>query len=365
MQSDDQVEVTTHRTRGWRLIFFLPYFIGFATLAIGQTSSAPEATSRAVGAALQGDANAAVKILSAVPATAFAGDDLKFRACMIARFGPAASGSLDSASGDVWIDALTRRYLQYWQRALTNPAARTEAENELRTGLGNFLGRAIKDDEDLDKTEDTIQQEARKRGFYLLLGRTAPLREFMVWKKVTVETRNVQLPEGPYAVKVHFLDDFVLRGWGYYATCGRRSAGGWATEEGLFAVVPAYKSLSDETFSVRFLAHETQHFADKARFGKLESWELEYRAKLVELALAEISQASTLVLMCENRSERKDSSHAYANMLVVRNLNQTLGKEGAAVCGPKPPAPESIRRTAQALLREDSERRQKPDGREN
>src|SRR5207248_4598254 len=117
--------------------------------------------------------------------------------------------------------------------------------------------------------------QAQNRGFHALLGVTAPLRELMLWKKQTVEQRQVRLPEGPYSVKITFLDDFALRGWGHYATCRRRSTGGWATEDGLFAVVPAYKSLDDETFSVRFLAHETQHFADKHNFGDLESWELE------------------------------------------------------------------------------------------
>jgi len=68
----------------------------------------------------------------------------------------------------------------------------------------------------------------------------------MVWKKLTVEKRDVQLPGAPYSVKVHFLDDFVLRSWGYYARCGRRSAGGWATEEGLFAVVPRTRALLRE-----------------------------------------------------------------------------------------------------------------------
>ena len=342
---------------GCRLSLLIPYFVGFVAFGVGQTSSAPDATSRAVGAALQGNATAAVKILSEVSGAAFAGVDSKFRDCMLTRFAPASSANLDSTSGDPWMDSLAKKYLQYWHLALMSPEARADAEKELRTQLSGLLSRAIQNDEDFDKAEDLIQQEARKRGFYLLLGRTAPLRELMMWKKLTIEKRDVQLPEGPYTVKVHFLDDFVLRGWGYYATCGRRSAGGWATEEGLFAVVPAYKSLSDETFSVRFLAHETQHFADKARFGSLESWELEYRAKLVELGLAQTSQDSTLKLMCENRSEKKDSSHAYANMLVVRNLNQRLAKEGAALCSSKQLPPESIRRTAQELLREDSERR--------
>jgi hypothetical protein len=85
----------------------------------------------------------------------------------------------------------------------------------------------------------------------------------MLWRKQTMERRQVALPEIMQSVTVYLLDDFLLRGWGYYATCGRRSAGGWATEDALFGVVPAYQSLEDETFSVRFLAHETQHFADK------------------------------------------------------------------------------------------------------
>ena len=354
-----------HPASGCRLSFLIPYFVGFATFAVGQTPSRPDITSRAVGAALQGNANAAVKILSEVSGADFAGDDSKFRVCMLTRFGPASNANLDSTSGDPWMDSLAQKYLQYWHLALMNPVARADVEKELRAQLGGFLSRTIQNDEDFDKAENVIQEEARKRGFNVLLGRTAPLRELMVWKKLTVEKRDVQLPEGPYSVKVHFLDDFVLRGWGYYATCGQRSAGGWATEEGLFAIVPAYKSLTDETFFVRFLAHETQHFADKARFGSLESWELEYRAKLVELGLAQTSQDSTLKLVCENRSEKKDSSHAYANMLVVRNVNQRLAKDGAGLCGPKQPAPESIRRTAQELLREDSEDRQKPPRKKN
>src|SRR5262245_38388343 len=77
-----------------RLYFLIPYFVGFATLAVGQTPSGPDITSRAVGAALQGDANAAVKILSEVSGADFGGDDSRFRACMLTRFGPASSPTL-------------------------------------------------------------------------------------------------------------------------------------------------------------------------------------------------------------------------------------------------------------------------------
>src|SRR5262245_17448321 len=137
-----------------RSLFLIPYFVGLAAVAAGQTSSAADVTRRAVGAALQGDANTAVKFLSSASGADFAGDDGRFRTCMITRFGPASTARLDSATSDLWMDSLAGKYLQYWHRALMNPEARGDAENELRTGLSNFLGRAIRNDEDFDNAED-------------------------------------------------------------------------------------------------------------------------------------------------------------------------------------------------------------------
>jgi len=135
-------------------------------------------------------------------------------------------------------------------------------------------------------------------------------------------------------------------------------AGGWATEDGLFAVVPAYKSLSDETFSIRFLAHETQHFADKQNFKRLESWELEYRAKLVELIMSNVTQDSTLELFCENRSPQKDSAHAYANFRVVQDVSEELNlARGTDICSPGIPRGQALRDAARIALRKDTSRR--------
>jgi hypothetical protein len=63
-----------------------------------------------------------------------------------------SSANLDSTSGDLWMDSLAKKYLQYWDRALMNTVARADAENELRAELSNFLGRAIQNDEELDKS---------------------------------------------------------------------------------------------------------------------------------------------------------------------------------------------------------------------
>jgi hypothetical protein len=322
-------------------------------------SLAATAMNRATGLALQGDTAGAVQALGAVPAASFTGKDASFRDCMMSRFGVAAHPATELGVDDPWTATLANNYVEYWQRALTRPGKREEAERDLRSAIGKLLGHALKSDSEFDVAEDEISIAAEKRGFHVLLGRTAPLRELMLWKKETIEQRHVELPETRQPVTVHFLDDFVLRGWGYYATCGLRSAGGWANEKGLFAVVPAYKSLQDETFSVRFLAHESQHFADKQAFPNLESWELEYRAKLAELVLADSSQAATLELICENRGMSKDSPHSYAGTRVVEDVTKQLGKQPADLCDQRTLTGPGLRQAAKQVLTEDSQRRTK------
>jgi len=312
----------------------------------------------ATGAALQANDASAVKILLGVPASALAGEDAEWRSCMIARFGPSAKPAL-LAIDDPWMAKLAQIYVAYWQHSLTQTAERDQAERELRNALAKLRGRSLNTEPDFDALEKQMAAEAQKHGFHALFGVTAPLRELMAWKKQTVEQRQVRLPEGPYSVRVTFMDDFVVRGWGYYATCGRRSTGGWATEEGLFAVVPAYKSVDDETFSVRFLAHETQHFADKHNFGHLESWELEYRAKVTELALAVASQDSTLERICENQSPVNDSAHAFADFHAIRDLGLRLSISESDLCGPRGVRGQAIRDAAKAILISDSAARKR------
>jgi hypothetical protein len=320
--------------------------------------SARDATTRAIGAALQANAASAVKILLSVPPSAFTGADAEWRSCMIDRFGPSRKPDLP-AIDDPWIARLIQIYTAYWQRSLAQTAERVQAEQELRTALAKLLAHSSGSEPEFDALEKEIGAEGQNHGFHALFGVTAPLRELMAWKKQTVEKRQVHLPEGPYSVKVTLMDDFLVRGWGYYTTCGRRSTGGWATEGGLFAVVPAYKTLDDETFSVRFLAHETQHFADKQNFGHLEGWELEYRAKLTELALAVASQDSTLELFCENQSPVNDSAHAFADFHVIRDIGQRLGISDSGLCGPAGARGQTIRDAARALLVSDSDKRKR------
>ena len=158
-----------------------------------------------------------------------------------------------------------------------------------------------------------LSDALKKEGFHSLQGRTGLLRELMIWSKQEEKLMRVALPEGEHDVKVVLLDGFKSFGWGEYATCGRASTGGWATADALFAVVARYTSLDHEEFRVTFLGHEAQHFADKIRFKNLKSWELEYRAKLTELARADTTRAKVVGKFIDDQGDDPASPHSYAN----------------------------------------------------
>jgi hypothetical protein len=163
---------------------------------------------------------------------------------------------------------------------------------------------------------------------------------------------DVQLPEGPYTVRVELLDDFVSRGWMAYGRCERGSAGGWATDKALYAVVPRYsQGLDSEEFRVVFLGHETQHFADQNAYPGIKPWELEYRAKLVELAQGREVSAKRLDYMVTAQSDDTNSPHTYANKRVVADLTARLG------AAPDKVSIDRLQQAARDQLVEDTRRR--------
>jgi hypothetical protein len=334
---------------------------GAAVTSVQAARRVDAAVSDATGLALQGHAASAIEALERVPAADYASEAQVFRDCMVARFSANVEAPLPLGE-DPWIASLGGAYVSYWRAALMRPASIEATEDTLAVNVGQILGRPMTKAEELDDAEPDILAAVESHGLHALLGRTSPLRELMLWKTQTALERKVDLPGGREQVKVMLLDDFVLRGWGHYATCGRRSAGGWTTDTALFAVGPAYKNLDDEVFSVRFLGHEAQHFADKRTFPNLESWELEYRAKLVELTLGTDSLPSTLRLFCENRGDSKASPPGYANAKVIRDVAQRSGIGAAKLCGNGKPSVAAIQRASKKLLREDSASRRASSG---
>jgi len=321
--------------------------------AAAPTPAAREALQSAAGLALQGNMVPALAALRSVPAEQFAGPAAGVRACILDRFGDAVHDPALTDLPPVSAHALAL-YRAYWRAGLLAPASRAAREEDLRSALATLL--ALSPATTLDEIETALTARLEAEGVHALTGVTPPFRELMLWRSQTAEDRAVALPEGEHRTHVVLLDDFLSFGWAGYATCDRSKTGGWTRPDGIYAVRPGWGDLNDEPYLVSFLGHESQHFADKERYGDLPSWALEYRAKLTELALADRTQARLLDAFAHNQGDDMAIPHSYANKRVLAALRTRLRlAPDAAFDGV---APGAIREAAAAELRADSQRRQ-------
>lgn len=292
------------------------------------TAPAEEAIGKSTRAALQGNGKRAASHLQSVARSQFGSADVAYRRCMIQRFGARSLPPPRTDVGDPFVSEVLDLYQTYWWQALMVPAERDHYGSELQRGLSNLLREPDVID-NWGALDGRVARELRARGYYSQLGTTPPLRELMIWRKQDSSTHEVQLPERSYPVQVEVLDDFVTRGWSSFARCERGSNGGWATDERLYAVGPAFPlGLDSEAFRASLLGHETQHFADLQRFPALAPWELEYRAKLTELWVSRDSLQFLLNKFSHDQGDDDQVPHLFANKRVMRDLQSYLSAHG-------------------------------------
>lgn len=302
--------------------------------------------------AMQADMKAALPHLQRVRPDALSEKQRAIWQCMRDRFiarKPAPMPELDPWSADV-----LRLYRTYWTGVMLRSVPAQQGERTLATALAKKLDHATAD---MATLEPLLQAQLESHGYHALFGVTTPLREFMLWRKQTDETYDIDLPGGHEPVHVTMMDDFASLGWLGYAVCDYHHTGGWATQERLFAVRSAY-DLDSEDFKVSYLAHEGQHFADYRRFPGLGQADLEYRAKLVEIAKARTTLYALLDAFGANGSEDREQPHPWADHQVVTRLAVKL--LGGAPPSPEAwqrVAPEKINATAAELLEQDSRER--------
>ena len=275
---------------------------------------------QALGAALQADMPRALDLTKGIDPASLPDKQRQFVTCIRQKF---ANSSFRPTGGTGFADRALRIYQRYWYASFMQPKTRDAQERRLEAELGKLLH--AKSGTKMDALEPILTKRLEANGWHSLEGRTGLLRELMIWGKQDEKMVPVDLPDGQYRAKVEYLDGFKSFGWSHYATCGRAATGGWATEEALFAVVPRYESLDSEEFRVTFLGHETQHFSDKGRFKGLKDWELEYRAKLVELAFADTTRAKVLNRFVGDQGTDPASPHSYANRAVLSDMVKRLG----------------------------------------
>ncbi|WFR57267.1 hypothetical protein QA584_27290 [Anaerocolumna sp. AGMB13025] len=249
-----------------------------------------------------------------------------------------------------WIEEVMNCYYEYFRLVLTkNPPE--PAETQLNMKLFKLLAdQGVKDAlTDLDKTEELLEIKFREKGYTFLGGVTPPFRGPYIWKTTCKKDFIVTLPVGEQKVTVYFLSDFLMLGWAFYATFGKRHTGGWANEEGLFYVNNTAKPVDtqSEEFQVWFLKHEAQHLNDYINYPNLNARNLEYRAKLVEL----IYNTKPLDLLYKFKYQaKKDKTlpHAYAAYVIVEQIEEKLF--GRTTPGTKPIAIETYKDTAPNLI---------------
>lgn len=230
---------------------------------------------------------------------------------------------------------LYQRFVNYWQSILIEEVPQNLADSLFRLEMAYFL----KEKDELTVDIDSIQSNMvaffdrfleGRAYFGLVFGKTGHLHDLYVWGKESEEVYDISLPETDVKVPVVFMENFVSNGWAHYTTFGYAYSGGWVGAEKIYCVKDAY-DIESENFLVSYVAHESQHFVDLANYPNLKQVDLEYRAKLCELSLAENSVYSLLGKFNGFKKDDVENAHAYANQLVISKLTNKFFREKGAV----------------------------------
>ena len=307
---------------------------------------------KAMNLALQGDMKAALPLFHGLSVGALPFNQAQAVHALLAWFEGSAKAPVTL---DPWTAKVLGAYQTYWKKVMLGQVPTEAGERDLFADLAPLATGSINSAEaGVGALEPILQAKLQERGCHALFGYTRPFRECMLWTSEQERSYAIELPEGHEDVRVVMLDGFLSLGWTGFATGDYYHNGGWSRPDRLYCVAPSYDTNS-ESFRVSYLAHEGQHFSDHRRFPALEGPELEYRAKLAELALADTTQGALLRAFSANTSDNRNLPHAYANRLVLRNLAHVLAQH-------EPPAgawweaqkPSAIREAAVRLLKQDS-----------
>ena len=310
---------------------------------------------RYVSMAIQGDLTEAAELFSASDAPA---DPvlLSLRAQFDQRF-HAAADPVEETVHLPFPDGVSQAYRDYWREGLLGPSSREQSEARLEDRLSDLLfleyGKRVRG-EDLFTS---LRQAYRENGLGFFDSPDPPLRDLFLWRSEEQRRYTVRLTDGPIDLEVRFLDGLLLQGWKDFASLGLATTTGWVENGLLYCLDWAYDRDS-ENFQVSYLQHEARHLADLQRWPGLDSTELEYRAKLTELAFANRSMRRVLDDFSSKAAQNPASPHAMANWRVVNDLYMgVFGREmpvGFENWGEM--RTWKVRRVARRLLEESSRR---------
>jgi hypothetical protein len=252
--------------------------------------------------------------------------DQQFKADFEARFKYEVDKSSFLAERRSGIDSLLALYQRYWRIALLN--ANTNYDSVFAASLHDFIRKnylpAANMVADNDSLDVYLKKYIESKHLYTTgFGKTGKLYDLLVWKTEKDTVYSFTLGGEKLTPSVIFMDDFITLGWEEYASLGKFYPGGWTTPKALYCVKKAY-DLNSETFLISYLAHEGRHFADTRLFPDLSSPDLEYRAKLVELSLADKTLYNLVNLFIATANYDSENGHSVAAYCVIRDLSKAI-----------------------------------------
>lgn len=230
----------------------------------------------------------------------------------------------ESNTQDPWIKEAMDCYYEYFRSVLMNHPAEA-CEKRLTENLSPLLDSACTN---MEEAEENLEEKFREKGYFFQGGKTKPYWGPYIWKNTEKRDFLVSLPEGEQPVAVYFMSDFLLLSWSHFATLGKYYTGGWAKPEGLYYVNTGKEPVDTESehFQVWFLKHEAQHIRDYITYPGLDSINLEYRAKLVEL-IYNSSPGELILKFIGQAKNDKALPHAYSSYLITGQMEKIISCE--------------------------------------
>jgi len=294
-------------------------------LSGGTQASGPDSVSDSyISLALQGDLSQAESLFAGLNLNTAPTSVVELVARFQARFID-QSEDLSPGTGDAFADAIVSIYRKYWIITLMGSVSKPEGEAFLNASLRRVIsqqGQAV-DSSRSSNIFELVGELFDDKGVHYLDTPAPPLRDLFLWRTEESRKYSVRLTDRTQKVSVTFINDIYSQGWKQFATLDLVATTGWVENDRLYCVEGAYDR-SSENFEVSYLKHESRHLADFERFPGLQSVDLEYRAKLTELAFASTSARRLLEDFTSKSASNPASPHAYANYLVTRDVYREM-----------------------------------------
>ncbi len=210
------------------------------------------------------------------------------------------------------VERIQNIYHSYWSQVMSRTMELPAAEDQLLAALNELSGTTLISS-DFDTIETTLERLLLAEGVNSLFGVVTPFRSFMAWRTNEKATFEVETLGGQVTLHVNLLNGFIEKGWLAYATFDEKFVGGWENEQGVCAVMPAWEGgVNGDRFRISLLKHEGQHALDRIAYPWMKSAQLEFRAKLNEIAFSKDPEAQISEFVRQG-SPHPVAPHAYAS----------------------------------------------------